>query len=57
MFENVPVVRKADVVILAVKPSVIPIALAGVKKETDLNSDKLFLSIAMGFSIRQLEQV
>lgn len=56
IFENVPVVKKSDIVIVSVKPSVVPIALGDIKKAEDVKADKLFLSIAMGVTIKQLEQ-
>jgi pyrroline-5-carboxylate reductase len=57
LFENVPVVEKSDVIIVSVKPSVVPIALGDIKNAPDIKADKLFLSIAMGVTIKQLEQV
>lgn len=48
-------VEKSEVVIVAVKPHIVPIALADVKGLKD--KDKLFLSVAMGVPIKQLEQV
>ncbi|XP_060535777.1 pyrroline-5-carboxylate reductase 1, mitochondrial [Cylas formicarius] len=54
VFENVPVVSKSDVVIVAVKPQVVPVALGEVGTHA---ADKLFLSIAMGVTIKQLEQI
>jgi pyrroline-5-carboxylate reductase len=56
LFENVPVVEKSDVIIVSVKPSVVPIALGDIKNAPDIKADKLFLSIAMGVTIKQLEQ-
>ncbi|XP_074042787.1 pyrroline-5-carboxylate reductase-like 2 [Leptinotarsa decemlineata] len=56
VFENLPVVEKSDVVIVSVKPSVVPIALDEIKRST-IKTDKLFLSIAMGVSTRQLEKM
>ena len=56
IFENVPVAEKSDVVIVSTKPSVVPVALGDIKK-SGLKFDKLFLSIAMGITIKQLEQV
>lgn len=56
MFENVPVVEKSEVVIISTKPSVVPIALGDIKK-AGISADKLFLSIAMGVTIKQLEEV
>lgn len=52
--KNVPVVEKSDVIFVSVKPSVVPIALGDVKPASN---GKLFLSIAMGVTIRQLEMV
>lgn len=56
IFENVPVVKKSDILIIAVKPSVVPIALGDIKKASGIKTDKLFLSIAMGVPIKQLEK-
>jgi pyrroline-5-carboxylate reductase len=56
LVENVPVVEKSDVIIVSVKPSVVPIALGDIKNAPDIKADKLFLSIAMGVTIKQLEQ-
>ncbi|GAB0092431.1 Pyrroline-5-carboxylate reductase [Sergentomyia squamirostris] len=53
VIENVPVVEKSDVVFISVKPTVVPIALQDVHQVSD---GKLFLSIAMGVTIRQLER-
>jgi len=55
-FENIPVVQKSDLLIVAVKPSIVPIALGDIKKAPGIKADKLFLSIAMGISTKQLEQ-
>lgn len=49
--------EKSDVLIVAVKPSVVPIALGDIKRSSGIDTDKLFLSIAMGITIKQLEQV
>ncbi|XP_066250728.1 uncharacterized protein P5cr-2 [Euwallacea similis] len=54
--ENIPVVQKSQVVIVSVKPHIVPIAL-GDLKATKLDNDKLFLSVAMGVTIKQLEQI
>lgn len=54
--ENLPVVQKSEVVIVAVKPYIVPIALADVKK-SGVDADKLFLSVAMGVTTKQLEQL
>ncbi|XP_063910114.1 uncharacterized protein LOC135127567 [Zophobas morio] len=56
LFENVPVVQKSDIVVVSVKPSVVPVALGDIKK-SEVKADKLFLSIAMGVTIKQLEQL
>ncbi|KAI4470495.1 pyrroline-5-carboxylate reductase [Holotrichia oblita] len=55
VFENVPVVEKSEIVIISTKPSVVPIALGDIKK-AGISADKLFLSIAMGVTIKQLEE-
>lgn len=47
-------VEKSDIVFVSVKPSIVPIALSDVKSVSD---GKLFLSIAMGVTIEQLEKV
>lgn len=44
-------------VILAVKPHIIPIALEDLKKAQDVKADKLFISVAMGVTTKQLQQV
>ncbi|GJQ67878.1 hypothetical protein Trydic_g16639 [Trypoxylus dichotomus] len=54
IFENVPVVEKSEIVIVSTKPSVVPIALGDIKK-AGIPADKLFLSVAMGVTIKQLE--
>ncbi|KAJ8930589.1 hypothetical protein NQ314_016585 [Rhamnusium bicolor] len=59
VFENVPVVQKSDVVIISVKPTIVPVALGDIKKaseDSDIETDKLFLSIAMGITTKQLEK-
>lgn len=50
--KNETVIEKADVVIFAVKPSVLPIVLKemGVRKD-----EKLYISIAAGFSIEKIK--
>ncbi|XP_025834301.1 pyrroline-5-carboxylate reductase 2 [Agrilus planipennis] len=58
VFENIPVVKKSDVVFVSVKPSVIPQALGDITNADDLkanDADKLYLSIAMGVTIKELE--
>lgn len=57
LYENVPVVKNSDVIIVSVKPQVVPDALGDIKKASEIKADKLFLSIAMGINIKQLEQV
>lgn len=54
--DNIPVVQKSDIVIVAVKPNTVPIALADVKK-AGVGSDKLYLSVAMGVTLKSLEQM
>lgn len=51
---NAPVVDQSDVVFVAVKPGVVPIVLEDVKSHA---SGKLFISVAMGVTIKQLEKV
>ncbi|KAK5640664.1 hypothetical protein RI129_011475 [Pyrocoelia pectoralis] len=53
VFENAEVVERSDLVLLAVKPSVAPIALNDIKPAL---SDKLLISIAMGVSLKQIMQ-
>lgn len=55
--ENISVVKKSEVVIIGVKPQIIPVALGELQKASGLDTNKLFLSIAMGVTINQLEQV
>ncbi|CAG9857917.1 unnamed protein product [Phyllotreta striolata] len=55
-FENARVVNDSDVVVLATKPHIIPVALADIKRD-DEKANKLFMSIAMGVTIKQLEQL
>lgn len=57
MFENVPVVKKSEIVIISVKPYIIPIALADLKKAPEVKADKLFVSVAMGVNTKKLQQV
>jgi pyrroline-5-carboxylate reductase len=52
--ENRSVVEKSDVVFLSVKPNVVKTALADVKS---LSSGKLFVSIAMGITLNDIEQI
>ncbi|CAH1108408.1 unnamed protein product [Psylliodes chrysocephalus] len=55
-FENIEVVENSDVVVVATKPSIVPEALGDIKKK-ETKADKLFLSIAMGVTIKQLEKL
>nr|AFS17324.1 pyrroline-5-carboxylate reductase [Belgica antarctica] len=52
--ENRSVVRKSDVIFVCVKPNVVKTALDDVKS---LSSGKLFVSIAMGITLREIEQI
>ncbi|KAL1517739.1 hypothetical protein ABEB36_001470 [Hypothenemus hampei] len=54
--ENLPVVEKSQVVIVAVKPHIVPVALGSIKNSI-VDNDKLYLSVAMGVTIKQLEQI
>lgn len=49
--------QKSDIVILAVKPNIVPIALSDVKKISGIKAEKLFLSVVMGITTKHLEQV
>ncbi|XP_012249203.1 pyrroline-5-carboxylate reductase-like, partial [Bombus impatiens] len=51
VFSNAPVVDYGDVLILAVKPQVVPMVLPDLK-----NYRKLLLSIAMGIPLASLEK-
>ncbi|XP_017473292.1 PREDICTED: pyrroline-5-carboxylate reductase 1, mitochondrial isoform X1 [Rhagoletis zephyria] len=51
--KNEPVVEKSDIVFISVKPEVVPIILPEIKS---LSNNKLFISIAMGITIKMLEQ-
>lgn len=52
--ENVPVVKRSEVIFVSVKPSVVPTVLENVRPVSD---EKLFLSIAMGVKLADLEKV
>lgn len=54
MIENSPVVKKSDIVFISVKPNVVKVALESVKS---VSSGKLFISIAMGITINEIEKV
>ncbi|XP_037956246.1 pyrroline-5-carboxylate reductase-like [Teleopsis dalmanni] len=53
LVENIPVVQKSDVVFISVKPQVVPKVLTEIKSKSD---DKLFVSVAMGVTLKTLEQ-
>lgn len=52
--DNEIVVKKSEIVFLSVKPVIMPSVLSQIRS---ISSDKLFISIAMGVSLNQLEQV
>jgi len=52
VFTNTPVINHGDVLILSVKPDVVPKVLPELK-----NSKKLLLSIVMGVSLTTLQKV
>lgn len=52
--ENRSVVQKSDVVFVSVKPNIVTQALADVKS---LSAGKLFVSIAMGITLNEIEQI
>lgn len=54
VLENTPVVQSSDIVFVAVKPQTVTQVLQGVKEFSD---NKLFISVAMGITIKTLEQV
>ncbi|KAJ8924708.1 hypothetical protein NQ315_000859 [Exocentrus adspersus] len=56
VFDNVPVVEKSDIVIISVKPTVVPVALSDIKA-SNIKADKLFLSIAMGVTTKTIEKL
>lgn len=49
-----PVVEESDVVFVSVKPSVVPTVLKEIKT---IAANKLFISVAMGITISQIENV
>ena len=51
--ENLPVVQKSDIIFISVKPNVVESALNDVKESS---SGKLFVSIAMGVTLAQIEK-
>lgn len=52
--KNAPVVEESDIVFVSVKPAIVPIVLEDVKT---FASDKLFISVAMGITVKQMENV
>lgn len=52
--DNEKVVKKSEIIFLSVKPVVMPTILSQIRK---ISSDKLFISIAMGVTLNQLEKV
>jgi pyrroline-5-carboxylate reductase len=51
--ENLSVVKKSDVVFISVKPNVVSVVLNDVKA---ISSGKLFISIAMGITLKEIEK-
>lgn len=51
---NGPVVNESDVVFVSVKPGVVPTVLQEIKAAA---ANKLFVSVAMGVTIAQIENV
>lgn len=54
VIDNKKVVETTDIVFLSVKPQIVPIALNDVKS---ISSGKLFISIAMGVTLADIESV
>ncbi|XP_034113415.1 LOW QUALITY PROTEIN: pyrroline-5-carboxylate reductase 3 [Drosophila nasuta] len=52
LVENAPVVEQSKIVFISVKPQVVPQVLSEIK---DLSANKLFLSVAMGITLKTLE--
>lgn len=52
--ENLPVVKQSEIIFISVKPSVVSDVLAAVRP---VSAGKLFISIAMGVTLRELENV
>lgn len=52
--DSVPVVKRSEVIFISVKPWVVPTVLQQVK---NLSANKLFISIAMGVKLAELEEV
>ncbi|XP_055528824.1 pyrroline-5-carboxylate reductase 1, mitochondrial [Wyeomyia smithii] len=51
--DNLPVVKHSEVVFISVKPTIVPTVLENVKSASD---GKLFISIAMGVTLKELEK-
>ncbi|XP_039970810.1 pyrroline-5-carboxylate reductase 1, mitochondrial [Bactrocera neohumeralis] len=51
--KNEPVVEKSDIVLISVKPQVVPVILPEIRP---LSNNKLFISIAMGITLQMLEE-
>lgn len=51
--ENLPVVKQSEVIFISVKPSTVPAVLGNVQPVSD---GKLFISIAMGVTLAELEK-
>lgn len=54
VFTNVPVIDHGDVLILSVKPQIVPKVLPEFRPD---DNKKLLISIAMGISLASLEKV
>lgn len=54
VFANAPVIKYGDVLILSVKPQIVPKILPELKMH---DNKKLLISIAMGISLTSLEKV
>lgn len=54
MTTNKSVVEKSEIIFVSVKPNVVPNVLADVKA---VSAGKLFVSIAMGITINEIEQI
>jgi pyrroline-5-carboxylate reductase len=52
--ENLPVVQSSDIIFISVKPNVVSKVLNEV---ANLSAGKLFISIAMGINLKQIEEV
>lgn len=54
-FDNKAVVEKSDVVMVAVKPHIVPIALSDIKPV--VTPRHLIVSVAMGVTLKDIEKV